>query len=95
MTNNQTRRRSTSRWRAYKQFHETARQIINLAWAGHMDSKTVQAFMNVYGYSSQNLRVEEKKPSVRKVKAVRMDRYTLPEIIEAQKAIDQVEASGG
>ena len=51
--------------------------------------------MNVYGYSSQNLRVEEKKPSVRKVKAVRMDRYTLPEIIEAQKAIDQVEASGG
>lgn len=62
-------RRRRGEWRKYKEFIDHAREIIDLALCGCMDSKTVQAFMNVYGYSV-NQDVKDPRPEVRPVQAV-------------------------
>ena len=92
------RRRANRNWRSYKQFHTTAIEIINLALAGYMDSETVQAFFNVYGYSDKRLHEEAGRPAaeqLRRVHAVRMTATTLGDAIEDEQVLDQVRAAGG
>lgn len=76
----ESRIRGTRKWWLFQEFHDTAIEIINLALSGHMDSKTIRAFMNVYGYSKQSMVEEDNKDPVdqiRMVNAVRMNIYTL------------------
>ena len=67
-------------------FQRMATNIINLALAGHMDSRTIQAFLKVYGYSAgQSL-----DKLVRDVRAIKMDDMILNNYVVDKKAFDDV-----
>ena len=71
----------------FKDFHKDLREIIDLAMGGFMDSETVQAFMNVYGYSI-NQDVEHPVPNVRVAQAVRLEHGTLEAEVLKLKEVD-------
>ena len=68
-----------------REFLDRALEIVNLALAGFMDSRTIQAFLNVYGYSAeQDVHVLPEHI----VDAVRMDSGRLERSLQRQKAKD-------
>ena len=69
-----------------EKFHQEGTNLVNLALAGHMDSRTIQAFLRVYGYSvNQSL-----SKLVEDVRAIKMDDTILDECIMEKKALDDV-----
>jgi hypothetical protein len=54
---------------SYKEFQALGHEIVNLATMGFMNSRTIQAFMNVYGYSEEQ---DPAEPEKHNVNAVRM-----------------------
>lgn len=62
----------------YEKFLLQGVLIFNLAMNGCMDSTTIEAFMNVHGYSAENL----KSPLEPQIDAVEMDDVTLDNIME-------------
>ena len=67
------------------EFFERALEIVNLALAGCMDSRTIQAFLNVYGYSAEQHVHDFPEHSV---DAVRMDPERLKRKLRRQKHKD-------
>ena len=78
-----TRRRLAIRGEAKHdaQFYVVGKRIMNLALRGHMDSRTIQAFFNVYGYSKQQ-DPNNQDQRVRDVNAQRMNLEILHNIVE-------------
>ena len=70
-------------------FHRKGTMIVNLALAGHMDSRTIQAFLKVYGYSKGQSR---SKP-VEDVQAEKMDDMILSQYVMNQKVLDDIDTS--
>ena len=68
------------------EFLERALEIVNLALAGCMDSRTIQAFLNVYGYSAEQ---DVQDLPEHDVHAVRMDPERLKRRLERQKRKDE------
>ena len=67
------------------EFFERALEVVNLALAGCMDSRTIQAFLNVYGYSAEQHVHDFPEHSV---DAVRMDPERLKRRLRHQKHKD-------
>lgn len=68
-------------------FHQRAIDIVELALAGHMDSRTIQAFLKVYGYSVGQ-RLEK---LVEDVQATKMDDDILYEYVTNKKLFDDAD----
>lgn len=77
----------------HTQFHKIALQIINLALAGFMDSLTIQAFLNVWGYAVEQ-DMNDPNARVAGAQTVRMDEMILRTLVEDQRVIEQIQASG-
>ena len=80
------RQRSNHRVKTSREFHERGLEIVNLALAGCMDSRTIQAFLNVYGYSAEQ---DVQDLPEHRVDAVRMDSDRLKRRLERQKYKDE------
>ena len=83
-------KRSKHRDKNDKEFLERALEIVNLALAGCMDSRTIQAFLNVYGYSAEQDVQDFPEHSVN---AVRMDPARLKRRLQRQKVKDATQFS--
>ena len=70
-------------------FHRKGTMFVNLALAGHMDTRTIQAFLKVYGYSKG----QSRSKLVEDVQAVKMDDITLSQYVMDQKALDDIVTS--
>ena len=84
------RKRSNDRVHNDREFLERALEIVNLALAGCMDSRTIQAFLNVYGYSATQ---DVHDLPEHTVDAVRMDRGRLRRSLQHQKQKDNNDSS--
>lgn len=56
-----------------RRFQEKGLQIVNLALAGFMDSRTIQAFLNFYGYTAVDNPLVREADVANAIIAVRMD----------------------
>ena len=63
-------------------FMKTGLQIVNLALAGFMDSRTIQAFMNVFGVSEEQDSSAVEDPARPRVDAVKMNENRLRKALE-------------
>ncbi|CAF9922173.1 hypothetical protein IMSHALPRED_005603 [Imshaugia aleurites] len=66
-------------------FIKTGLKIVNLALAGFMDSRTIQAFMNSFGLSEEQDPNAAEDPARPCVDAVRMDRKRFRSALERQQ----------
>ena len=69
----------------HKTFIKTGLKIVNLALAGFMDSRTIQAFMNVFGVSEEQDSSAAEDPARPRVDAVKMDEKRLRRTLERQQ----------
>ena len=83
-------RHSTSRLRrtTHQEFANQGLEIINLALAGHMDSRTIQAFMNVHGYCVLQDPMDERDCVKHDVNAVSMSVTRLDGYLQDQRERD-------
>ena len=84
------RTRSNHRAHNDREFLKRALEIVNLALAGCMDSRTIQAFLNVYGYSATQ---DVHQLPEHTVTAVRMDPERLKHSLRHQKQKDKNDSS--
>jgi len=59
--------------RSNEEFMELGQELVNLALAGFMDSRTIQAFFNVFGFSEQQDAANQEHDVRMRVDAVRMN----------------------
>lgn len=71
-----------------REFLRLALEIVNLALAGFIDSRTIQAFLNVYGYS-EDQGVDFQPNHI--IEAVKMDPTRLRQLLHEQESKDAVE----
>ncbi len=64
-------------------------EIINLALSGHMDSRTIQAFLNVFGYTTVQNPENENDNVKHRVTTVRMNQGRLEIALNNQRCIDE------
>ena len=76
-------RRRVRDWSSYEKFRSLALEIVNLALRGYMDSRTVRAFMVVYGYAKKT--AAQNAP---RIDAARMERDTLSNALADQGIVD-------
>ena len=69
-------------------FMGLAREVINLALAGHMDTLTIQAFMNVVGFCQ----LQDRKDAVKAFKTPALTDDTLLELLDGERALQQITA---
>ncbi|CAD6580995.1 MAG: hypothetical protein ASARMPREDX12_000332 [Alectoria sarmentosa] len=79
---NECRRKSCGH---HKTFIKIGLKIVNLALAGFMDSRTIQAFMNVFGVSEEQDSGTAEDPAKPRVDAVKMDGNRLRRALERQQ----------
>ena len=76
----------------HTQFQKTALRIINLALAGFMDSLTIQAFFNVWGYAIEQ-DVNDSNARVTVARTVRMNETILQTLVGDQRVIERYQAA--
>jgi len=82
----QSRRRGQS---THGEFMAQGLEIINLALSGHMDSRTIQAFLNVFGYTTVQDPENENDNVKHRVTTVRMNQGPLEIALNNQRCIDE------
>ncbi|KAL8955158.1 MAG: hypothetical protein Q9183_006767, partial [Haloplaca sp. 2 TL-2023] len=67
-------------------FMGQAREVINLALAGHMDTLTIQAFMNVMGFC----KLQAPEDAVKETKTPALTDRTLMDLLEGERVLQMV-----
>jgi len=82
----QSRRRGQS---THGEFMAQGLEMINLALSGHMDSRTIQAFLNVFGYTTVQDPENENDNVKHRVTTVRMNQGRLEIALNNQRCLDE------
>ena len=77
------------RWFPHHKFHENAALIFDMAVEGFMDSSTIQAFLNVWGYA-EDQDVNDPQVHVQRVDTAEMDLDTLATIVNDERALERI-----